>query len=89
MVFILSCSQFIFVVSLALSEPLTYGDYLYPAWGQALGWLLSLSSMIVVPAFAVYNVATFEGDSWKMVSDQVRFESLPVQAEIPEYRFLA
>ncbi|XP_071785464.1 sodium-dependent noradrenaline transporter-like [Asterias amurensis] len=57
---------FIFVVSLALSEPLTYGDYLYPPWGQALGWLLALSSMIVVPAFAVYNVATFEGDSWKM-----------------------
>ena len=41
--------------------PFTYLDYTYPPWGQATALLLSLSSMLCVPAYAVYFVLRQKG----------------------------
>ena len=35
--------------------------YEYPKWGEVLGWLIGLSSMIWVPAYAVYFLMTTKG----------------------------
>ena len=39
-----------------------YGkDYVYPTWAEALGLMMSLSSMVMVPGYAVYYVLTQPG----------------------------
>jgi len=43
-------------------SPVTYGhDYVYPGWAEALGLLMSFSSMIWVPGYAIYYVLTQPG----------------------------
>ncbi|XP_074050793.1 sodium- and chloride-dependent GABA transporter 2 isoform X2 [Macrotis lagotis] len=51
-----------FLFSLAKYTPLTYNKkYTYPWWGDALGWLLALSSMICIPAWSGYKLTTLKG----------------------------
>jgi len=49
------CS-FIFVFNLVTYSPLKFGDYVYPDWGQAIGWLLTVSSLIFIPAVMIYKL---------------------------------
>merc|ERR1719402_2006937 len=37
-------------------KPVSYGDYEYPMWAEVMGLLISASSMICVPLYAVYYV---------------------------------
>lgn len=60
----LSCShpQATFLFSLIKYTPLTYNKkYKYPWWGDALGWLLALSSMVCIPAWSCYKLSTLKG----------------------------
>lgn len=43
-------------------EPMKYGaDYTYPPWAQAVGLCMAFSSMMCVPAYAVYAMVKAEG----------------------------
>ena len=54
--------QFIFIFYFAKYEPITYGNsYDYPWWGEILGFMISGSSMIWVPAYALYFLLTTPG----------------------------
>jgi len=35
-------------------EPLVYMNYRYPAWGEGIGLMMALSSIIVIPIYAIY-----------------------------------
>ena len=51
---VISVFQFVFGFYFIKYTPIKYGnDYEYPAWGEALGFLISLSSMIWVPGKCV------------------------------------
>ncbi|XP_058511991.1 sodium- and chloride-dependent GABA transporter 2 isoform X3 [Ochotona princeps] len=51
-----------FLFSLIKYRPLTYNKkYTYPWWGDALGWLLALSSMVCIPAWGLYKLSTLKG----------------------------
>ncbi|XP_063549810.1 sodium- and chloride-dependent GABA transporter 2 isoform X3 [Gorilla gorilla gorilla] len=51
-----------FLFSLIKYTPLTYNKkYTYPWWGDALGWLLALSSMVCIPAWSLYRLGTLKG----------------------------
>ncbi|XP_034240905.1 sodium- and chloride-dependent GABA transporter 2-like [Thrips palmi] len=52
----------IFVFYVVQYEPLTYGSsYQYPLWAQGLGIAISFSSMIWIPAYAVYYMIKSKG----------------------------
>ena len=51
-------------------SPVTYGhDYVYPGWAEALGLLMSFSSMIWVPGYAIYYVLTQPGTIMEVMND--------------------
>ncbi len=39
-------------------ELLTYENYIYPWWGDAIRWLLTLSSTALIPLIAIYKLLT-------------------------------
>ncbi|XP_022230124.1 sodium-dependent dopamine transporter [Drosophila obscura] len=52
---------FITVYGLMGYEPLTYGDYVYPSWANALGWCIAGSSVVMIPAVAIFKLLTTPG----------------------------
>jgi len=56
---------FVFCFYFIKYTPITYGkDYEYPEWGEALGFMISISSMIWVPGYAIYFLVTTPG-TWR------------------------
>lgn len=54
--------QVSFICSLVWYAPLTLnGWYIYPTWAYVLGWILALSSILLVPGFALYKLGTGTG----------------------------
>ncbi|XP_064417128.1 sodium- and chloride-dependent GABA transporter 2-like [Latimeria chalumnae] len=52
----------IFLFSLIKYTPLKYNNhYVYPDWGYALGWLMAASSIVCIPAFALFIFVTTKG----------------------------
>lgn len=50
-----------FFYSMVKFKPPTYGEYVYPPWGVGIGWCLALSSMLVVPIYAVGKLLVTPG----------------------------
>ncbi|XP_071352338.1 sodium- and chloride-dependent GABA transporter 2-like isoform X1 [Trachinotus anak] len=51
-----------FICSLVKYQPLTFNRwYVYPAWAYMLGWVLALSSIVLVPGWALYKLGTGTG----------------------------
>ena len=46
----------IFCMSLYYTEPAYWGDYVFPADIQALGWFICICSIILLPVMAIYVV---------------------------------
>ncbi|CAN2390950.1 Solute carrier family 6 (neurotransmitter transporter) [Pristimantis euphronides] len=55
-----------FLFSLIKYVPLKYNNnYVYPPWGYAIGWLMTIASMICIPLYAIYIVLRTEGSLMK------------------------
>ncbi|XP_071797325.1 sodium- and chloride-dependent GABA transporter 1-like [Asterias amurensis] len=70
-VFIFSCVSF---------KPLEYNDYVYPAWGQAIGWIMAASSMVQVPIFCIYQMLSTKGtfrERWVLLTTPRHSQSYP------------
>nr|6M0Z_A Chain A, Sodium-dependent dopamine transporter [Drosophila melanogaster]6M3Z_A Chain A, Sodium-dependent dopamine transporter [Drosophila melanogaster] len=52
---------FITVYGLIGYEPLTYADYVYPSWANALGWCIAGSSVVMIPAVAIFKLLSTPG----------------------------
>ncbi|CAB1348153.1 unnamed protein product [Coregonus sp. 'balchen'] len=51
-----------FICSLVEYQPLTFNRwYVYPGWVYVLGWLLALSSILLVPGWALLQICTGTG----------------------------
>lgn len=58
----------VFLYSLYEYEPLKLGlHYVYPWWGQSLGWMLALSSMLCIPVYAIWKYYNTPGESFSVV----------------------
>ncbi|XP_048882796.1 sodium-dependent dopamine transporter [Brienomyrus brachyistius] len=52
---------FMVVVSFATFNPPNYGSYVFPMWANMLGWCIAMSSMAMVPLYAIYKFCTLPG----------------------------
>nr|XP_057936992.1 sodium- and chloride-dependent GABA transporter 2-like isoform X3 [Doryrhamphus excisus] len=51
-----------FICSLVKYQPLTFNRwYVYPTWAYMVGWVLALSSILLVPGCALYKLSTSSG----------------------------
>ncbi|KAI1894087.1 hypothetical protein AGOR_G00112220 [Albula goreensis] len=48
-------------VSFATFNPPSYGTYEFPMWANMIGWCLAISSMTMVPLYALYKFCTLPG----------------------------
>lgn len=48
-------------VSFATFNPPNYGSYTFPPWANMVGWCLAMSSMAMVPLYAIYKLCTLPG----------------------------
>ncbi|XP_014240511.1 sodium-dependent dopamine transporter [Cimex lectularius] len=53
--------MFIIVYGLMGYEPLTYEDYVYPSWANGIGWAIAGSSVLMIPAVAIYQIIVTPG----------------------------
>lgn len=49
------------VVSFATFNPPVYDSYMFPPWANMVGWCLAMSSMTLVPFYAIYKLCTLPG----------------------------
>ena len=61
-------SQGVFLFHIIRYQPLTYMSYQYPAWGEAIGWFMALSSILVTPIYAIYYFFRHSHGTFREVS---------------------
>lgn len=47
--------QIIFVFSLLEYDKMLGEEYTYPEWSTAVGWILTMSSILCIPTFIIYK----------------------------------
>lgn len=88
-----------FLYALIKFQPLVYNSvYTYPAWGEGIGWLLALSSMINIPVYAVYSFLKTPGtlqERWQYLTtpqlsnDHPDYAEVQMEKQLPRPSFVA
>ncbi|XP_051883986.1 sodium-dependent noradrenaline transporter [Pristis pectinata] len=52
---------FVVIVSIVKFKPLTYDEYIFPNWANLVGWGIAVSSMSLVPIYAIYKLFSVRG----------------------------
>jgi len=66
------------------SKPLVLGAYVYPSWANSIGWIMSLVSMLCVPAGIFYYFAN-NGWSYSRAASEVDLDDSEQKYGEPEY----
>ncbi|MGH0177206.1 UNVERIFIED_CONTAM: hypothetical protein FKN15_010023 [Acipenser sinensis] len=49
------------VISFGTFKPPYYGTYVFPVWANIIGWCVAISSMAMVPIYAIYKLCVLPG----------------------------
>ncbi|XP_070554260.1 sodium- and chloride-dependent glycine transporter 1-like [Ptychodera flava] len=80
---------FILMFSLVSYTPCQYGAYVYPAWADAIGWMIAMLSVLLIPTYAVYYLVFVQKGS---ILERLRHGAKPLPEwgpALPEHRFQA
>lgn len=55
--------------------PSKYDDYHYPAWADAVGWVLTMTSVLAIPTVAIYKIVSTDHDG--SILEKIRFLAKP------------
>ncbi len=70
----LFCTQIIMIFNWIGYVPLTYGEYVFPDWAQALGWGLASLSLICLPIGMALGVKQSTGKNlWQVSTEMHQF----------------
>ncbi|XP_070558018.1 sodium- and chloride-dependent GABA transporter 1-like [Ptychodera flava] len=72
---LISCGVFLYAV--IQYRRLKYLDYFYPAWGEGIGWIMALSSMLFIPGYMVYKLIITPGT----LMERIRITTQPQWTE--------
>ena len=59
--------QLILIFLVIQYQPITYNQYRYPSWAEAIGFLMALSSVICIPFYALFHFQRTDGDTFLQV----------------------
>ncbi|KAH6928172.1 hypothetical protein HPB50_012364 [Hyalomma asiaticum] len=66
------------VFYIAVPEPVTYSDhYVYPWWGEMVGWGMALASIIWIPTYAIYYLWNSSGTLLERIKKGVTPQVVP------------
>lgn len=54
--------QVLFILSLVYNKPIELGGYVYPDWALAVGWIISISSLVWIPIYMTYRFIKSKGN---------------------------
>lgn len=77
----------IFIACCVKYKPLEIGNYVYPPWGNAIGWMLTLASVLSIPVVAVYSLLMAPGtlkQRWSLVTSPAAIEEKSFSPENKE-----
>ncbi|XP_077996327.1 sodium-dependent serotonin transporter-like [Glandiceps talaboti] len=66
---------FIIIMTIITWRPLEFQGYIYPTWSIGIGWLMALSSIILIPIYAVYRIIITPGTFKERVMTSLRPET--------------
>ncbi|CAH0390409.1 unnamed protein product [Bemisia tabaci] len=72
----------IFICSLLSYEDMISGEYVYPNWSIGLGWALTASSIMCIPAYMIYKFYITSGSFFKRLSIIMKPEELADTATV-------
>jgi hypothetical protein len=61
------------IYSLVAYKPFTYNNYVYPWWSELIGWSMALSSIGVIPVYALYIVLTRTGSIREVTKKLIKY----------------
>lgn len=76
-------AQGIFLFHVVNYKPLTYNKtYVYPWWGDAIGWVLALSSMLCIPCTVIYKLLRCKGSLREVGRHRATLVPVPIPVRI-------
>ncbi|XP_060564137.1 sodium-dependent serotonin transporter-like, partial [Ruditapes philippinarum] len=66
----------LFILSLVMAPVPQYSSYVYPEWSIAIGWMMVVSSLLCIPAYAIYKFLITPGS----VVERIRTIMIPEES---------
>lgn len=72
----------LFVLSIVAYEGLSLDNYVFPPWSEVVGWLVTVSSLVCIPAYMLYSFVVTPGNLGQKMIQMIQPS---VQLQKPEY----